>query len=199
MITLDLQPASTDRITTTKLPGKKFHQRVKYLTLSAWMERQGTHQTRIAIERRMCHWLAAPQNSGYKACQARKYALDGVGCRPVGDSTHHPTTHSAVFFFASPRQFLPALDNHPESSPANPKPCRCSTEEQPRKNLLTGRNAPPAKNCPSGRTPRANDKLITLFGADIPCNATKTSERHEPPLHMCFGCDTGSRSGAVKC
>lgn len=103
------------------------------------------------------------------------------------------------FFFASPRQFLPALDNHPESSPANPKPCRCSTEEQPRKNLLTGRNAPPAKNCPSGRTPRANDKLITLFGADIPCNATKTSERHEPPLHMCFGCDTRSRCGAVEC
>lgn len=38
-------------------------------------------------------------------------------------------------FFASPWQFLLALDNHPGSSPANPKPCRCSTEEQPRKKL----------------------------------------------------------------
>lgn len=105
------------------------------------MERQGTNQTRITIERRMCHWLAALQDSGYEACQAREYALDGVGCRPVEDPTHHPTTHPAGFF-ASPWQLLPALDNHPGSSLANPKPCRCSTEEQPRKNLLTGRNAP---------------------------------------------------------
>ncbi|KAJ5402544.1 uncharacterized protein N7487_008440, partial [Penicillium crustosum] len=57
------------------------------------------------------------------------------------------------------------------------------------------------KSCPSGRTPRANDKWITLFGADIPCNITKTSERHERPLHMCFGCHTGcchGRSGMLK-
>lgn len=61
------------------------------------MERQGTDQTRIAVERRICYWLAALRNSGYEACQARKYALDGVGRRPVEDSTHHPTTHPAVF------------------------------------------------------------------------------------------------------
>lgn len=122
------------------------------------MERQGTNQTRIAIERRICHWLAALQNSGYEACQAREYALDGVGCRPVEDSTHHPTTHSAVFFFASLWQFLPALDNHPGSSPANPKPCRCSTEEQPReKKTCSSAETLSVKNCPSGRTPRAND------------------------------------------
>ncbi|KAJ5705074.1 hypothetical protein N7536_000763 [Penicillium majusculum] len=53
----------------------------------------------------------------------------------------------------------------------------------------------PVKNCPSGRTPRANDNWITLFGADIPCNVTKTSERHERPFTCVFGCHTGCRRG----
>ncbi|KGO76857.1 hypothetical protein PITC_005480 [Penicillium italicum] len=57
----------------------------------------------------------------------------------------------------------------------------------------------PMKNCPSGRTPRANSKWIMLSGADVPCNVTKTSERHErPPSHV-FGCHTGRRRGGVEC
>ena len=45
------------------------------------------------------------------------------------------------------------------------------------------------KNCPSGQTPQANNKCIMLFGADIPCKVTKTSERHEHPLTC--GCRRG--------
>ncbi|KGO50987.1 hypothetical protein PEX1_101250 [Penicillium expansum] len=63
-------------------PGQKVPSSLKYPTLSAWMERQGTNQARTPMERSMSHWLADLQNSEYEACQARKYALDGVGCRP---------------------------------------------------------------------------------------------------------------------
>ncbi|KAJ5501293.1 hypothetical protein N7453_006110 [Penicillium expansum] len=99
---------------------------------------------------------------------------------------HSSSSNSSGCFFASPWRFLLSLDNHPGSSPANPKPCRCSTEEQPRKKTCSPAETLSVKNCPSSRTPRANNKWIMVFGADIPCNVTKTSERHERPLHMCL-------------
>ncbi|KAJ5171453.1 uncharacterized protein N7500_004236, partial [Penicillium coprophilum] len=71
----------------------------------------------------------------------RKYALDGA--LDAGQLKTPLIIQKPIRpFFASPWQFSSALDYHPRNSSANPKPCLCSTEEQPRKNLLTGQNAP---------------------------------------------------------
>jgi hypothetical protein len=125
----------------------------------------------------MSHWLVALQNSGYEACQARNMLWR------VGSQFKTPLIIQKLirpFFFASPWQFSLVLDNHPGSSLANPRPCPCSTNSQEK--TCSSAETPSAKNCPSGQTPPANNKWHHVIAADIPCNVTSTSERHERPF-----------------
>ncbi|KAJ6179498.1 hypothetical protein N7519_009959 [Penicillium mononematosum] len=136
LITLDLQPASTDRITTTKLPAKKSQSEVSDPVGMDGKERQPNKD--YNGKKRMSHWPVVLQNSGYGACKATNMLWTALDADQWRDSTH-PATHPADFL--PPRgNFLPALDNQGVAQPTLSL-AGVARRKQPRKNLLIGRNA----------------------------------------------------------
>ncbi|KAJ5790664.1 uncharacterized protein N7518_007675 [Penicillium psychrosexuale] len=130
------------------------------------------------MDRGVFDWFAALQ-FWKRSLSGEEYALDGVGCRPVQDSTHQPATHPAVFL--PPRgtsQPLTIILRVAQPTPSRAGVARRNSQDK----TCSPAETLPVKNCPSGQTPQANNKCIMLFGADIPCKVTKTSERHERPF-----------------
>lgn len=133
------------------------------------MERQGINQTRMTMDRRVFDWFAALQ-FWKRSLSGEEYALDGVGCRPVQDSTHQPAAHPAVF--------LPPRGN---SQPltiilrvAQPTPSRAGVA---RRNGQDKTCSPaetlPVKNCPSGQTPQANISASCCLAPTFPARSLR--------------------------
>lgn len=83
-----------------------------------------------------------PPDAGYEACQARNMLFNGVGCRPVQDSTRHPATHPKVVFClpcGNSHQLLSTILDVGQPTPSHASVARGNSQEN---KICSHRNVP---------------------------------------------------------